>query len=338
MIRYEVFGLLYTRTCPLSCRHCIIESSPKATGKMTPEQASAYIQVIPKYSDQLCFTGGEPLLYYNEIVPLIREAKQVGLKVALVTGAGWVTQSKPEIARERIIGLKQAGLDTLLVSWDDYHEEWSPPENVELLVTLCEEYGISTYVRGVMAAFGPNPRIEQKLVTIDVPYQKIDVVRLGHAATLPEEHFTFVDMPSPGGCGTIFQPVIEPDGSVYGCCGPSRRSHRSSPLVLGNALEEDLNTILHRAVRDPLLEAISTIGPYGLFQLIKDDPKLRDLLPIRDRYTGVCELCLDMNDLPAVVQGLRERIAERDVRTMLVAAHLFHQSSPELRALAQCAM
>ncbi len=338
MIQYEVFGLLYTRTCPLSCRHCIIESSPKAEGKMTPEQASAYIKVIPRYSEQLCFTGGEPLLYYNEIVPLIREAKQIGLLVSLVTGAGWVSQKKPEIARERVRVLKDAGLDTLLISWDDYHEEWSAPENVELLLSLCKEYGLPAYVRGVMAAFGPNPRIEEKLVQIDVPYQKIGVVRLGHAATLPTNHFTFSEMPGPGGCGTIFQPVIEPDGYVYACCGPSRSSHRTSPLVLGNTFDEDLDSILHRAVRDPLLEAISTIGPYGLFQLIKEDPNLRDLLPVRDRYTGVCELCLDMNDVPEVVEGLRRRLGDHDILTMLTAASLFHGSSPELRALARCSM
>jgi organic radical activating enzyme len=224
MIEYAVFGVIYTRTCPLSCRHCIIESSPKATGKMTPEQAASYIRVAPRYSKQFCFTGGEPLLYYNEILPLLRLAKELGLLVSLVTGSGWVSLAKPEIARERIRGLKEAGLDTLLMSWDDYHEEFCPPEQVELLIGLCKEYGLPHYVRGVMSQLGPNPRIEQKLVNIDVTYQKIEVLRLGSAATLPEDHFKFTSQISPGGCGTVFQPVVEPNGMVYACCGPSRHS------------------------------------------------------------------------------------------------------------------
>jgi len=53
MIRYATIGLLYTRTCPLSCRHCIIESSPKAQEKMSQSLASEYIKVIPQFSDQL---------------------------------------------------------------------------------------------------------------------------------------------------------------------------------------------------------------------------------------------------------------------------------------------
>jgi organic radical activating enzyme len=338
MIRYDVFGLLYTRTCPLSCRHCIIESSPKATGKMTPEIASEYIKVIPKYSSQLCFTGGEPLLYYSEIVPLIRQATEIGLLVSLVTGAGWVSQSKPEIARERVQGLKEAGLKTLLISWDDYHEEFSPQENVLLLIELCKEFDLPVYVRGVMTSFGPNPRIAEKLVNIKVSYQKINVVRLGNAAELPEEHFTFVDFPNQGHCGTVYQPVIEPDGYVYACCGPSRSSKRSSPLVLGNTFEEDLDSILHRAVNDPVLEAIGTIGPTGLYHLVKDDPDMQDLLPTRKQYTGICELCLDLNNVPEIVQRMRDRMDSDDVRKLLVAAHIYNTASSELRDLSRSTM
>ncbi len=306
---------------------------------MRQEIASEYIRIIPKYSDQLCFTGGEPLLYYNEILPLIRQGKELGLGVSLVTGAGWVSTTKPHIARERIAGIKAAGLDSLLVSWDTYHEEFSPPENALLVLEAAKEVGLPVQVRGVMSSTGPLPRIEQKLVNIDVTYQKTNIVRLGSAASLPESHFTFGDIPKTGGCGTIFQPVIEPDGQVYACCGPSRSSRSaSSPLVLGNTNNENLDTIFDRAIRDPLLEAISSIGPHALFNLIKDDPSLQGILPVRDRYTGICELCLDMNDVPAVVDKLRARISESALNSLLVATRLYHQSSPELRAEIQCPM
>jgi hypothetical protein len=337
MIRYATIGLMYTRTCPLSCRHCIIESSPKATDKMQQSVASEYIKVIPKFSDQMCFTGGEPLLYYNELLPLIRQAKAIGLVVSMVTGAGWVSTSKPHIARERIAGIKAAGMDSLVVSWDVYHEEFSPPENALLVLEAAKDVGLNVQVRGVMPATGPLPRIEQKLVNINVLYQKEAILRLGAAASLPEDHFNFGEMPKTGGCGTIFQPIIEPNGQVYACCGPSRGSKNpDSPLVLGNTNEESLESIFDRAVRDPLLEAISSIGPYALFGLIKDDPSLRGVLPVRDRYTGICEACLDMNDVPAVVAKLRERISEPEINSLLVATRLYQQSSPELRAKIQC--
>lgn len=334
MIRYSVFGLLYTRTCPLSCRHCIIESSPKATDKMTPAMALSYIQVIPKYSDTVCITGGEPMLYYNEILPLIREAKRLGLLVSMVTGAGWVSLNKPEIARERMLGLKEAGLDNLLISWDDYHEEFSPAENALLLIEFCKEIGLAHHVRGVIPAFGPNPKIEQKLVTIDVRYEKVGIMRLGTATLLPEDHFQFSEETRRGGCSTALQGVVEPDGMVYACCGPSRYSKKTSPLVLGNTNDENLDTILHRAVRDPLIQAISSVGPYGLLQLIKQDPTLQNVLPVRERYIGICDLCLDLTNLPVIVQRLRERLSEPEIRVALTAAHLYSRAGSDLRQLA----
>ena len=306
---------------------------------MQQRVASEYIKVIPKYSDQLCFTGGEPLLYYNEIVPLIRQGKELGLGVSLVTGAGWVNTAKPHIARERIFGIKQAGLDSLVVSWDAYHEEFSPSENALLLLELAGEAGLSVQVRGVMSSDGPSPRIEQTLININVKYQKVKILRLGSAARLPEDHFVFGDIPRTGGCANILQPVIEPNGQVYACCGPSRSGKSaSSPLILGNTNNESLESIFHRAVRDPLLEAIATIGPHSLFNLIKNDPSLSDVLPLRSHYTGICELCLDMNDLPVVVQRVRERLSETGVSRLLTATRLYSQADSSLRAKNQCFM
>ncbi|NYF80590.1 hypothetical protein HDF17_002910 [Granulicella arctica] len=294
---------------------------------MPQSVASEYIKVIPKYSDQLCFTGGEPLLYYHEIVPLIRQGKELGLDVSLVTGAGWVSTTKPLVARERIFGIKQAGLDSLVVSWDSYHEEFSPKENVLLVLALAKEIGLSVQVRGVMSSKGPSPHIEQTLVSIDVTYQKTKILRLGSATKLPEDHFIFDNMPKTGGCVNVLQPVIEPDGNVYACCGPSRSSKgTSSPLILGNTNCESLESILDRATRDPLLEAIATVGPHSLFNLIKDDPSLKDILPRRSRYTGICELCLDMNDLPVIVERLRERIREIGTNRLLAVTRLHHQA------------
>ena len=328
---YKVVGLMYTRTCPLACRDCIVESSPKVREKMQQSVASNLIKTIPKYSDAVCFTGGEPMLYYNEVLPLIYEAKALGLVVTLVTGAGWVRTNKEHIARERIFGLKEAGLDGLFISWDVYHEEFSPPENALLLLELAKQAELRTMVRGVLPATGAVARIEEKLVNINVPYQTNGIVRMGAARNLPDDHFHFTAEPHPGRCQVVFSPVIEPNGNVFACCGPSRDAHRSSPLFLGNISEESLDSIFHRAVRDPIIEALSTIGPYGLFNLIKDEPSLRNLLPRRDRYTTMCEVCLDINDIPEVVSQIRKCLASDDARTLLLAAKLYHKAPSEMK-------
>src|ERR1700733_4037598 len=161
MLTYRCVGITYTLTCPLSCRDCINSSSPKATGKMQPEVASEYVKTIARHSKAICFTGGEPMLYYNEVLPLVREASSLGLNVSLVTGAGWVRTDKEHIARERLLGLRDAGLEALFISWDIYHEEFSPAENALLLLNIAKQIGLKAIARGVTPGSKPITDFEE---------------------------------------------------------------------------------------------------------------------------------------------------------------------------------
>src|SRR5207244_7127267 len=124
MLTYQVIGLTYTRGCPLSCSDCITESSPRAKGKMDFELALACLRAISPFCDAVSFTGGEPLLYPQEIIRLIREASREGLHSAVVTGAGWVSTER--LAQRRVGTLAEAGLSRMTISWDGYYEEHSP--------------------------------------------------------------------------------------------------------------------------------------------------------------------------------------------------------------------
>ena len=323
MLQYATIGLLYTRTCPLSCGHCIIESSPKAQGKMEPDEAREYIRTIAHHSDQVCFSGGEPLLYYNEVVELVRFAVDLGLVVTLVTGAGWVRTDKAHIARERVAGLKAAGIQKIAISWDSYHEEFSPRENAALLASLVNEYGIELIIRGVAPATQPRPFPTEALGGLPAEFRSL--VQLGSAKSLPENHFFKMAEPLFGTCGVVLSPAIEPDGQVYACCGPSRFSQAGSPLILGNTNEESLDAILYRGARDPLLRALLLVGPRGLYDLLKATPEYRAVFKHRAAYNSICDVCLDMTDVPEIVAALRARLTETDGRALLIAAEMKHR-------------
>ena len=126
-------------------------------------------------------------------------------------------------------------------------------------------------------------------------------------------------------------PVIEPDGTVYACCGPGHFSSSTSPLRLGNAEEEPLEDILARGCADPILEAISLIGPHGLYTLLQRDTEAAEQFQPRRRYTGICELCLDINNSPPLVAALRRRLKERDAQIMLAAARMWAKRTPRKR-------
>jgi MoaA/NifB/PqqE/SkfB family radical SAM enzyme len=321
MIRHQVIGLTYTRTCPLACRHCITESSPHAKGRMTVEQARRYIPAIARFTSLLSFTGGEALLYHRDILALTSEAKAAGLQVSVVTGAGWVKNEA--MARSRLRALRAAGVGSLVVSWDGYHEEFAPRENALTVVRLACEIGLGVTLRTVIRRDGRYDEYHAPFAAFPIRFEVIMVGRLGSATGLPADHFLSHDAPPKGVCGIVTSPVIEPDGTVYACCGPGKFSSSTSPLRLGNAEEEPLEDILGRGCADPILEAISLIGPHGLATLLQGDAHVSPRFQPRPMYTGICELCLDINNSPPLVAALRRRLEEPDAQIMLAAARMW---------------
>lgn len=321
MIQYSVIGLQYTLTCPLACAHCITESSPKVKGRMRIAQAVGYLRPISKFSSQVCFTGGEPILYHREIATVIREAKSLSLIVSLVTGAGWVTNQAK--ARAKIETLVSAGLTGLCISWDQYHEEFSSTERAVGLARIGIDCGLDVTVRTVTSPNRPKDEYQAAFAGLPVRFEANPAVQLGRAASLPASHFGFTSEPPTGVCSVILSPVIEPDGIVYACCGPSHYCRKPSPLILGDATKEPLEAILSRATRNPILEIILQLGPYGLYLLLQAHPIGRKRFKARSAYSGMCELCLDITNDPELVDAVHERLRDADARRIVAASKLW---------------
>jgi hypothetical protein len=266
------------------------------------------------------FTGGEPLLFHRDILELVPLAREIGLEVSVVTGGGWVKDAA--MARRRVEELAAAGVGFLAISWDPYHEKFAPADTPLTLARAASEAGMAVEVRAALPAHRDLEEYRAPFRGLPVHFDFAWPTRLGTAHSLPDDHFQWSDVPPKGVCPTVLRPVIEPDGTVYACCGPGHFSRRPSPLVLGNADEEPLDDILARGARDPILEAINLIGPFGLYRLL-ENAKATSNVVTRRRYSGVCELCLDLNGSPETVAALRERLEDRDAQMLLAAARMW---------------
>lgn len=316
MIDYDLVGLLYTRTCPLACRHCLTESSPRARGKMRYEEARKHLVGIAAHCRSVSFTGGEPLLYASEIADLVRAASALGLRTNVVTGAGWIhaARSVPAVVRR----LADAGLKRMTISWDEFHAEQTPVENALELARAAKSESIEVRLNVAVAKEAEATRLAADLAPLGVEVTALPLLRLGSAVELPPHRFQRLVTPPAGACRVVLKPLVDVDGTVYACSGPSLHSRRPSPLVLGDANAEPLADVLERARHDPLLEAISLVGPGGLYRLLEEDAP-----PARDAYFGVCELCLQITDLPEVVAALRRRLSRAEAKRLLTAARLW---------------
>lgn len=322
---WKTVGVMYTRRCPLACGHCVTRSSPRAEGKMDPKDAARYIREAARVSANLCFTGGEPLLYAEEILELVALAADLGLHVSLVTGCGWAKQ--PERIEPVLEGLANAGLDHMVISWDFFHEAFVRRETAIRVTRTAANLGLRPRIRSVFRSFdSPETRADyfSEFAPFVEKHEASVVVSVGRAEDLPEESFSWSDRPPAGFCPAVVLPVVRWDGTVYACCGPSLEAEPGSPLILGNALEESLEEILRRGRNDPVLHAIHTLGPAGIWNLIEPEGADRS----GRRFSGVCNGCLALTNDPLLVGRLREKLAEPKLR-LLVGALLLARKSGE---------
>jgi len=75
---YEL-GVSYSDKCSIKCRHCSADSGPLKNHTLDYKKL---IQVIPHLHEigirKLLVTGGEPILYLNDLEKLSREVKRWG--------------------------------------------------------------------------------------------------------------------------------------------------------------------------------------------------------------------------------------------------------------------
>ena len=112
---------LLTYMCTLTCEHCFVCSSPSAEGTFSPGKIAAVLDQTDKLGtvDTVYFEGGEPFLFYPVLLEGIRQARERGYSVGIVTNGYFATSA--ENARFFIGPLKDLGIADFSVSDDVFH-------------------------------------------------------------------------------------------------------------------------------------------------------------------------------------------------------------------------
>src|SRR5215470_7199012 len=116
--------ILPTNRCTAQCRHCSMNAGPDREDMLSwPELESIINQLFDelKNLEVVVFSGGEATMLGEDLHKAIRLCKQrrPAVVVRLVTNAFWA--HTPAAAETTLRALKDAGLDELNISTDDYH-------------------------------------------------------------------------------------------------------------------------------------------------------------------------------------------------------------------------
>lgn len=142
-----------TRACDLACVHCRAQAEPEPKpDELTREEGFRLIdQTADMGTPILVFSGGDPLKR-AELNDWVRHAKARGLR------AGAIPAVTPLLTREKIIGLRDAGLDQIAFSLDDaraqQHEAFRRVEGVYQrtleAVRLSREAGLHVQINSLI--------------------------------------------------------------------------------------------------------------------------------------------------------------------------------------------
>jgi hypothetical protein len=222
------------------------------------------------------FTGGEPLLFPDEIIRLVERAHKNGQKTFIVTNATWAESHK---AAEKTVGfLKNAGLQQMDVSYDEFHSKSGAKiEQVAWVVRECQKRNIKIRIRRHRHPIQTKAGIKAAKEVFRLRCEtKVGLLyRYGRAKrTLPRDKVRYPVTPlekSPM-CSEIGKLLYMWHGDLVPCCGGAYnirtedRNH-ANYLKMGNIYEDTLEESIRRVECNLFLAVLGTCGPGGFMIL-----------------------------------------------------------------------
>ena len=269
-------GLIVTEQCDVECDHCWFGCAPGRGATMSRYDAEDYIDKTAQISsiEWVSLTGGEPMLHPSLVEGLVAYASGRGLRTELVTNCSWA--ASPEKATGTLKRLRDAGLDVLNMSADDFHQAAIPFERVHNCYSAAKALGIKMVV---MTALRMSSRIDLGEVSrllgeevarpggSDLPQGSVvglesGFIPVGRGANIPSVEWRLDGSPLVGGCEAVLRDIgVRPGGEVMPCCSASATL---PGFGIGNLSDWDLDDLLEEAWRSEVFRVLREKGPIGL--------------------------------------------------------------------------
>lgn len=302
-------GLVFTNKCNAKCNHCGTNCGPERNDRLSlPVIKQLMYEAASLGDDSLsCFsiTGGEPFLYWNDLLEMVRTGAQLGAKMTCVTNGSWAVSY--EKALEKMSALQDAGLKLLAISTSEYHQQFIPLERVRNAARAAICIGLEVVIKYPYARHGVQPDELAELLGPEVMseasmeiFSVMPSMRSGYH--VPKEEMVAKPGIPVGRCPAAVVTIRE-DGQAYTCCIPGGFIE---PLKLGHIGVDSLSCIHERFQGGDLQQLLFVEGP-ALIARKASESGLGYLL--QDSYTSICHLCTDILAKPQLYE-LAMQIAE----------------------------
>jgi len=328
--------ILTTDQCTARCAHCSMNSSPHRRARLDADRMCGYIdQALESTAIRfVIFAGGEPLLLGEDLYRTLEHVRLRGMRSRVVTNGYWART--PAKASEVVRALRDAGLNELNLSIDDFHLPFVDARHVKLAFDAARATDFDAVI--IVHCSGPNTRFnaaeldellgerlprmfdeEREAVsfgrTTTRPFVAVSnstLQAIGRGAELDVGEVASVERwpekaRAIGGCPwAVRSPAITPEGRLVACCG---FEVAGNPILdIGDLSAASLPALLGEADQDLPINMIALEGPYAIMDQLKElDPSL----PFRPHYRSFCELCQDIVTNPILRRALLELMPSR---------------------------
>ncbi len=303
-------AFLLTDRCNASCGMCCFSCSPKNRALLDVSMVKDYIRQAAELGTvkSVSFSGGEAMLYYDQLRECVAFAKACGLKSTLVSNGFWGADI--EKGRALLGGLVEDGLTDLSLSVDQFHQEFVPIEAVMNAMALAEEFHVLSAITlmdlkdGLSAARSMEalrPLIYGKNLIVYPAFPAGAAVE-----NIPEDQFIKVCAPETARCPFDNCFTVLFDGSIMMCC--SQFSREIPPARLGRFGDTSLEEAIANFNHNPFIYVLLAEG-FGFYV----DLAKRLGFQVEERYSVSCHLCHHLLGNPAFLEAARPAVlAEAD--------------------------
>jgi hypothetical protein len=231
-------------------------------------------------------TGGEPFYEFSALSDLSSALAGQGAAVTVITSAFWATSER----KAREVLRRIPGVQRLVISFDRFHEEWVPREQIRHAYFSARALHIEARVRLVRAATPTDADIElgqyveSFAANDDIEYQRLisygrasqGIAEAGYSSSRRER------CPSTG-------PHIGADGAVTPCCNSIISIEGPHPLVLANVTEDSPRQICDNVSNSLLLLMMRVLGAAWIREILRNGGAVENLSLLDGM--SVCDLC-----------------------------------------------
>lgn len=252
-IRKTAFG--YSTKCNIKCGHCVAANADETHSKMEFSRAAGIIDEMSAADVRaISFTAGEPLLFLNDILALIRLCHKNRIYSRVVSNGFWA--KSPDKADKIISELKISGLSQLRLSCSRWHQAHISRNHILAAAASCKKFGLDYFISFVTDFSDEDDQFEDFFHDHQLKYFPEPLLYFGRAGKINRPR-VFTDYP-PHRCD--MNPYLTPDLEMYACCDAGNRFDATDFFYLGSLNDHSVDQLFKKYEQHPLFALIKTMG------------------------------------------------------------------------------